>query len=218
MSNLLEKQEIRNIIKEKFSILSHPPFGEELANAGTIHQFKAGEIVMDYGAYIRFVPLIIDGVIKVLRQNEDGEEILLYYLSGGESCAASFSCCLIQKRSEIKTVAEEDTRLISIPLKYADQWLGTFSVWRNFILNMYDQRIYDLIEAIDRIAFSNMDEQLVNYLDEKSRVTGLRTITTTHQEIAGDLHASREAVSRLLKKLENKGNVKLGRNQITLLK
>ncbi len=179
--------------------------------------FREGEIIMDYGAYIKMAPLVIEGTIKVMRENRHGDEIFLYYLTAGDTCASSFSCCLTQKRSFIKTIAEEDATVIAIPVQYVDEWITRFRNWKDFVMQAYDRRIMELIDTIDSIAFMKMDERLMKYLEDRAFVTGNNTIQLTHQEIATDLNASREAVSRLLKKLERQGVIRLGRNRIELL-
>ncbi len=179
--------------------------------------FKEGEIIMDYGSFIKMAPLVIEGTVKVMRENRYGDEIFLYYLSAGDTCASSFSCCLAQKRSFIKTIAEEDCKVIAIPVQYVDEWISKYRNWKEFVMQAYDRRIMELIDTIDSIAFMKMDERLMKYLEDRAFVTGSQTIHLTHQEIATDLNASREAVSRLLKKLERQGVIKLGRNRIELL-
>lgn len=190
---------------------------EEIANVSKAQSFKKGDVVMDYGDYIEFVPMVISGLMKIIREGEEGQEILLYFLGSGESCAASFSCCMIRKRSEIKAVCEEDSTILMLPLKYADQWMGQYSSWRDFIFSMYDARMFALIDTIDRVSFANLDEKLLHYLDELQRHKSSRYLNISHSEIAHDLNASRESVSRLLKKLEHRGKVRLGRNEIEIL-
>jgi CRP/FNR family transcriptional regulator len=173
---------------------------------------------MDYGGFIKLVPLVVSGVIKVVREDENGNEIFLYFIQGGESCTMSFSCCIRNKRSEIRADVEDDTVIIGIPIQHIDDWMSKYQSWKNFIMSSYDARINELIYAIDSIAFTKMDERLLRYLEDKSYALNTKIIQTTHQNIAYDLNASREAVSRLLKKLEQDGTVKLGRNKIELLK
>ena len=128
----------------------------------------------------------------------------------------SFTCCMMDKRSEIRTVAEEDTTLIGIPTRYMDEWMGRYPSWKNFVMTSYDKRMLELVRTIDSIAFKKMDERLMDYLEKKAEANNSRTLHATHQEIAYDLNASREAISRLLKKLENDGELELGRNRIEL--
>jgi CRP/FNR family transcriptional regulator len=208
----------KELIEPNFPVLARDQhLVEEMALHCTIRDFKKGEIIIDYGQYIKFVPLVVDGLLKILREGEDGQEVLLYFLTAGNSCAASFSCCMIRKRSEIKAICEEDCQLMVIPLEAADRWMSEISTWRNFVLEMYDSRLFSIIDTVDRLAFSKLDEKLWHYLTEKAFLTKTHSIQNSHSEIARDLNASREAISRLLKKLENQGKIKLERYNIELL-
>lgn len=205
------------LIKAKFPQLSDSLLLDQMMSDSKVMSFRPGETIMDYGSYVRMVPLLLEGSIKVMREGEDGEELLLYYLNEGETCSMSFTCCMMDKQSAIRTVAEDDTTLISIPLEQVNRWMNEFPAWRNFVMLSYDQRILELVKTIDGIAFKKMDQRLLEYLIKKSQAIQSTSISTTHQEIAYDLNASREAVSRLLKQLEKTGKVRLGRNKIELL-
>jgi CRP/FNR family transcriptional regulator, anaerobic regulatory protein len=204
-------------LRRAFPELSDSNLVEELVREGRCMRFRAGDIIIDFGEYIRMVPLVLEGSIKVLRENEEGDELFLYFLNSGESCSMSFSCCMADKRSSIRAIAEEDTRILGIPVRYVDEWISRYPVWKNFVLRSYDQRLVELINTIDTIAFKKLDERLLDYLEQKSDTHKTREINVTHQQIAMDLHASREAISRLLKQLEKVGRVELGRNKVTLL-
>jgi CRP/FNR family transcriptional regulator len=210
--------EILSLIRNQFPMISEPALQEAIAKVSQILEFKAGEVIMDFGQYVRMVPLVVKGSIKVVREDDDSErEIFLYFLSSGDTCSMSFSCCMMNKKSDIRTTAEDDTMIIGIPIKNVDEWMMKYPSWKNFIMSSYDQRMQELVRTIDSIAFNNMDERLLAYLDKKSAALDSKLIQTTHQDIAYDLNASREAVSRLLKALEQKGKIKLGRNKIELL-
>ncbi len=215
---MTEEQQIREYLRKYYSNIAELGLQEEIAHIGKVMEFKAGEIIMDFGAYVKLIPLVVEGSIKVSREGDDVGEIFLYYLQPGESCTMSFTCCMMNKRSEIRTEAEEDTVVIAIPIRYMDDWMSRYQSWKNFVMMSYDHRMKELIRTIDEIAFKKMDERLLTYLQKKAQVTGSKTLNATHQEIAYDLNASREAVSRLLKQLEHDGYVKLGRNKITLVK
>jgi CRP/FNR family transcriptional regulator, anaerobic regulatory protein len=215
---MTEEQQIREYLRKYYSNIAEPGLQEEIAHIGKVMEFKAGEIIMDFGAYVKLIPLVVEGSIKVSREGDDVGELFLYYLQPGESCTMSFTCCMMNKRSEIRTEAEEDTVVIAIPIRYMDDWMSRYQSWKNFVMMSYDHRMKELIRTIDEIAFKKMDERLLTYLQKKAQVTGSKTLNATHQEIAYDLNASREAVSRLLKQLEHDGYVKLGRNKITLVK
>ena len=213
----IKTADIPQLLHRYFPQIAEKKLQEAIAEVGQVMRFRAGEVIMDYDSYIRLVPLIIRGSIKVTKEDDlDGREILLYFLNGGDTCSMSFSCCMMNKRSVIRTEAMEDTELIGIPIKYVDQWMTQFQSWKNFVMTSYDQRLEDLVRVIDSIAFSNMDKRLQEYLEARRDSTGSATIQATHQEIANDLNASREAISRMLKKLEKLGKVGLGRNEIVL--
>ena len=216
MPSSFEQQEIKKILRAYYPQLSQDQLIDEIAENGELVYRERGTVIMDFGAYVKTLPLLYEGSLKIMRMNENGEEIFLYYLGPGDTCASAFSCCMMQKKSLLRTEAEEEVKFISVPLKFADLWMGKYPIWRNFIVQNYDKRLMELISTIDTIAFSRMDERLLDYLEKKAEVLKTRQIPTTHQEIANDINASREAVSRLLKKMENDGQVKLGRNVVAL--
>lgn len=203
-------------VQQYFPDFSEPGLQQVIADQGRIHRFREGEIIMDYGKYIRMLPLILSGTIKISRLSDDGSELFLYYLSRGESCTMTFSCCMSDKKSEIRAVAEEDTVLLGLPQQYLDIWMMRYKSWKNFVMKAYDQRMNELIATIDQVTFQQLDQRLLEYLQRRAALRDDRTILTTHQEIAEDLHVSREAVSRLLKTLEKRGGIELGRNRIRL--
>jgi CRP/FNR family transcriptional regulator len=209
-------EQILELVRKHFPNIAEKALQEEIATVGKLTQFSAGTVIMDVGQYVKMVPLVIEGAIKVSREDEDGHELFLYYLQGGQTCSMSFTCCMMNKKSEIRTIAEENTKMIGIPIRYVDEWMTKYQSWKNFVMQTYDFRMMELVRTIDSIAFHHMDERLLAYLDKKAKATHSKVINATHQEIAYDLNASREAVSRLLKQLENDGRVKLGRNKIEL--
>ncbi|AEE50271.1 Crp/Fnr family transcriptional regulator [Haliscomenobacter hydrossis] len=209
-------ESLLDLVRKHFPQIAEKGLQEEIATVGKLTEYSAGTVIMDVGQYVKMVPLVITGAIKVLREDEDGHELFLYYLQGGQTCSMSFTCCMMNKKSEIRTIAEENTRMIGIPIRYVDEWMTKYQSWKNFVMQTYDYRMMELVRTIDSIAFHHMDERLLAYLDKKAKATNSKIINATHQEIAYDLNASREAVSRLLKQLENDGQLKLGRNKIEL--
>ena len=212
-----DKENLLKIVRQRFPEIAEKGLQEEIAEVGQLMHFNAGELIMDFGTYIRLVPLVISGSIKVLTQDEEGNELLLYFLEAGQSCSMSFTCCMTHKKSIIKTVAEDKTTLIGIPIQYMDPWMSKYQSWKNFVMLSYDQRMREFVQTIDAIAFRKMDERLLDYLNKKAIASGSLVFEVTHRDIASDLHASREAISRLLKALEKDGRVKLSRNKIELL-
>ncbi len=191
---------------------------EEIREYGQISKVKQGDFLMEIGQDIKSVSLLLEGSIKVHREDESGKELFLYYLYPGEACAVSLVCSSGRdKISTIRATAEDDSTLIVIPIKYMDQWMQTQPAWYEFVLSTYRSRVEELLRSIDEIAFHSMDERLLMYLDKNVEAHATRKLRTSHQDIAYELNTSREVVSRLLKKLEQRGKVKLARNQIEVL-
>lgn len=179
---------------------------------------KAGDLILDIGQMIRVIPIVIDGAVKVSRLDEDGRELLLYYINPNEGCAMTFTCCMQQYPSQIRAVAEEDTTLLAVPVSVMDEWLVKYPSWKSFVMRTIRARFNELLKTVDQIAFQRLDERLVTYLKEKSKHTGSKLINLSHQQIADDLGTARVVISRILKKLENDGKVLLFRNQLKIIK
>ena len=206
-----------DIIKETYGYLFEEKLIEEIAQVATLKNFDEGDVLIDFGDYIKKMPLLIHGAIKILREDFDEGELLLYFIEKGDTCAMTMACCLGDTKSEIRAVAETNGQLVMIPVSKMEEWLGKYKSWRNYVFNSYNNRLKEMLTAIDNLAFMNMDERLLNYLSEKSIVNKTKDIKSTHQEIAFDLHTSRVVVSRLLKALENEGRIRLHRASIELL-
>ena len=214
---IVETTDIRELLKKNFPQFAERALQEEMIETAKLMHFRGGEIIMDYHSYIKLVPLIVTGSIKVTREDEtEGREMLLYFLGSGETCSMSFTCCMMNKKSAIRTEAIEDSSLIGIPIRHMDLWMSKYQSWKNFVMQTYDNKMVELVKVLDSIAFEGMDTRLMKYLQAKKASAGSAVLQTTHQEIATDLNASREAVSRLLKKLENMGVVRLGRNLVKI--
>ena len=198
--------------------LFEPDLIKEMHQFSEIKYYKEGDVIMNYGKYIRMMPLIIKGTIKVLRMDENGKEILLYYLSSNESCSMAYSCCVEAKKSEVKAIAEDDVELLAIPHIKLEEWLCKYPSWKNYIMRSFNDRFLELLKSIESIAFHKLDERLIAYLKEKQRLSGSSVIKTSHYLIADELATSRVVISRLLKQLENDGKVLLYRTEIKLLK
>ena len=202
----------------KFSSIFEPELLAELESRSMLLNVNAGETMLNPGQTIRAIPLVVSGLFKVSRVNEEGQELLLYYVKDGESCAMSFTCCMMAHASVIKGTAEEDSVLLCVPINVMDDWMIRFPTWKRFIMTTIFDRFTELIKAIDDVAFKKLDDRLVNYLKEKSKVTGTSLINLSHQQIADELGSNRVVVSRLLKQLEVEKKLLLYRNQIKLLK
>ncbi|MGN5953072.1 Crp/Fnr family transcriptional regulator [Sphingobacterium lactis] len=206
-----------SLIETAYTGILEPALIEEIEAVATIKSFEVGDIIVDIGQYIRSMPLLLTGAIKIVREDEDRGEVLLYYLAQGETCTMSIACCMGNKKSEIRAQAEMPTTVAMIPNNFLNDWLVKYNSWRNFILNSYSSRMNEMLGAIDNLAFSNMEERIMNFLKEKVRLTNDRILTVTHQDIAMDLNTSRVVVSRILKKLENEDKIVLLRNEIRVL-
>jgi len=189
----------------------------EIQEIGTYKEIPEGFTIMDIGDYIKHMPLILSGAIKVIREDDKGDDLVLYFVEQGDTCAMTITCCMGESKSEIRAVAETDAKLVMIPIQKMQEWMHKYKSWQSFILQSYHERMRELLEAIDSIAFLKMDERLLKYLRDKAMVNRDDLIHTTHQEIAHDLHTSRVVISRLLKKLELDNKIQLHRNNIKLL-
>ncbi len=201
-------------LKNSYGHLFENELLEEINQVGTFKEIPQDFTLIEIGAYIKSMPLLISGAIKVLREDNDGDELLLYFLERGDTCAMTLSCCLGQTKSEIRAIAELDTKLVMIPIQKMEEWTGKYRTWRNFVFESYHNRLMEMLETIDNIAFMKMDERLLKYLNDKVVITKQHNLQITHQEIAYDLHTSRVVISRLLKSLEKLKKIKLHRNNI----
>lgn len=209
------------IIREKLADYYSDVFEEELideiVNVGHLDKIKSGELLIDIGTEMTHIPLILDGVVKIIRREKEGEEIVLYFLERGDTCAISFVNCINRKQSMFKGVVDKDIEAIFIPVEYIDNWLAKYKSWRHFIIDSYHFRLIEMVESIDSLAFMNMDERLMKYLTDKVKITNDVDLEITHQEIADDLNSSRVVITRVIKQLHDKGKIFSTRNKIKVL-
>jgi CRP/FNR family transcriptional regulator, anaerobic regulatory protein len=190
---------------------------KEIMAVAEFKTVKEGETIIRSGQNIRSAVLVVEGLIKIYREDDEGNEFFMYHLDGGKACALTLVCGLKQETSELMAKAMTETTLAIIPLKAVDEWMGKYKSWNEFALSSYRQRFEELLQTIDHIAFRNMDERLIFYLKRHREKTGSNIISSTFTEIAQDLNSSREVISRLMKKLSEKGYVKLHRSHVELL-
>jgi CRP/FNR family transcriptional regulator len=199
-----------------------PNFSNDLIkdiNENAIHQFfSAGETIIRTGQYIKNTVLVLSGSIKVYREDDDGGEFFMYYLQPGQACAISMICATKSEKSQIMAKVIEDVELVMVPLPLMDKWMMQHRTWYEFVIDTYRNRFEEVLEVINSIAFNAMDERLEFYLKRHKEACGCNDLKLSHQEIATELNTSREVISRLLKKLEQRGSLKLHRNHIELLK
>ena len=209
---------VENKIIESYGFLFEKSLIKEILEIGSYQEVKAGDIIIDYDQNVKSMPLLIEGAIKVLRQDDDGDELALYYLEKGDTCTMTMTCCMEQKQSEIKAIAETDTSFITIPVVKMKEWIKEYNSWMTFVFESYKNRFDELLTSIDNLAFYNMDERLQKYLKYQVLIKKTTQLELSHQDIAYDMHTSRAVISRLLKKLEKEDRIKLGRNRIEILK
>ena len=199
------------------NLFSEVELKEELLSTSQQLNFPSATEIVKPGQYIKVVPYVLSGVIKVLRINENGDELFLYYIRKGESCAESIAKSILNTTTNIKAIVEEDVELLAIPTEKVNQRFVKFPSWQLFVVKMLNQRYEELSHTLDNIAFKKVESRLIDYLKVKSEVLNSRVIIITHQEISSELATSREVVSRLLKALEIEGKVKLYRNKIEII-
>jgi CRP/FNR family transcriptional regulator len=205
-------------IKEKLSDYYIHIFEKELINEiselGTYKELKSGKFIINIGDNMTHIPLILNGAVKVIRKDRKGEEITLYFLEKGDTCAISFVNCINKRKSILKAITEKQTEAVFIPVNKIDEWLKKYETWRHFIIDSYHMRLIEMVESIDSLAFMKLDDRLYKFLSDKVKIMKDNVLKITHQEIADDLNTSRVVVSRMLKHLENEGKITIRRNRI----
>lgn len=197
--------------------LFHTLLNKEAYASGQVKSFPAGTVILDMNAYIKSLPIVLSGNLKVIRTDEEGKEILLYYIKPGESCIMSFLAGIHNDTSKIKAIVEEDAEVLLIPIDKASEWIKKFPEWTDFIFALYQKRFEELLEVVNAVAFQKADVRLLHLLRQKSSLFQSKEISITHQQLANDLGITREAVSRVLKQMENDKLITLSRNKISLL-
>ncbi|MDX5585699.1 MAG: Crp/Fnr family transcriptional regulator [Aureibaculum sp.] len=216
---VVNSQEV--ILKEKLNDYYSNIFEEELIDeivkVGHFDKIKSGELMINIGEDMTHIPLILNGVVKIIRKEREGEELVLYFLERGDTCAISFVNCINRKKSIFKGVVEQDLEAIFLPVEHIDDWLTKFKSWRHFIIDSYHFRLIEMVESIDSLAFMKMHERLFKYLTDKVKITKDVNLEITHQEIADDMHSSRVVITRLIKQLHDEGKIYSTRNKIKVL-
>jgi CRP/FNR family transcriptional regulator len=208
---------VREKLEEYYSVVFEKELLDEITEVGTYKKVRENELLLDIGDTFHHIPLILTGAIKISRETKKGDEIVLYFLERGDTCTITFGSGIQSNKSKVRGIAEKDSELIFIPVEKLEEWMIKYASWRSFVIDSYDLRLNEMLEAIDTLAFLKMDERLYKYLVDKVQIMRSTELHTTHQEIAVDLNTSRVVVSRLLKQLENEGRIKLFRNKIEIL-
>ena len=208
---------LREKLGEYYSSIFEKELIEKIVKVGFIDKYKHGEILVDIGENMTHIPLILSGAVKIIRREKEGDELVLYFLEKGDTCAISFINCINRKESIFKAVVENDTEAIFLPVDYIDEWLAKYKTWRHFIIDSYHFRLIEMVESIDGLAFMNMNQRLLKYLGDKAKINQDVNLEITHQEIADDLNSSRVVITRLLKQLHGDGKIYSTRNKVQVL-
>ena len=204
-------------LKQQFGHVFEAALLEEIAGVGTLRSVPADFELMDIGEPIKGVPLMLNGAIKISREDANGDELLLYYLEEGDSCTMTMAWEMGEQKSKIRAVTELPSQLIMVPLTAVEEWSSRYPSWRKFVFTSYHKRMEELLETVDSIAFEQLETRLWEYLVEKKRINQKDVLSITHQNIAQEIYSSRVVVSRLLKRLEQQEKIKLHRNAIEML-
>lgn len=194
-----------------------PELLQSIESSASIREIPAGTLIVRSGQFIRSTMLVLEGLIKVYRTDDDGNEFFMYHLEPGEACALSMTCAIGQQTSQVSAKASANTTVLQVPIEKMDQWMSQYRSWYQFVVQTYRSRFDELLQTLDSVAFRHMDERIEFYLKRHRDKTHSNVITITHQEIAQELNSSREVVSRLLKKLAERGKIKLNRYSIEIL-
>jgi CRP/FNR family transcriptional regulator len=211
----MQEQKIE-LLKNSLGYILEEELVNEIINNSQLKEIEQDKVIVNVGDELNNIPIVLEGSIKISRENEEGEELLLYYIEGGDTCAMTLQCCVRNTKSEIRATTMEKSLILMIPIKMMEVWLHKYKSWREYILQSYHTRMTELMETIDAITFMRLDERLLKYLTDQAKLLGSLEINHTHQQIAEDLHSSRVVISRLLKQLEIKKIITIQRNKIIL--
>ncbi|GAL71558.1 Crp/Fnr family transcriptional regulator [Jejuia pallidilutea] len=190
---------------------------DEIIKVGHLKTIKDGELLIDIGSDLTHIPLILEGVVKIVRKEKNGEEIVLHFLERGSTCAISFANCINHKKSIFKGVVETTMEGVFLPVEHIDEWLVKYKTWRHFIIDSYHFRLLEMVDSIDGLAFMKMDERTLKFLSDKVKINNSFDLRITHQEIADDLNTSRVVITRILKQLHDENKIYSTRNKIRVL-
>lgn len=208
---------MEKLLKERYEYVFEKKLVDEIIREGQFRKIDKDICIIDKGDKITYMPLILEGAIKIVDEDKDGHEYLLYYLEIGDSCAMTMTCCLGGKKSEIRAITESNTLMYMIPIQRMEDWLIKYKSWRMFVFESYESRMKEMLETIDSLAFLNMEQRLYKYLKNRAMVLQSPSLEITHSRIANDLNTSRVVISRLIKKLILDDKITTNRNHVTVL-
>ncbi len=204
-------------LESRFEKLFEPRLLDEICQSGQLRRVSADKIMVDIGSTLSFMPIVISGSIKVMTEDKEGNELLLYYLQAGETCAVTMKCCVTNAKSTVRAITELESEILSIPIEKMDSWMERYKSWRSFILGSYNERLNEMVESFDNVVFHSLEDRLVKYLRDKAKIGNDKILHISHQDIAGDLHTTRVSISRLMRKLESNKVIEQQRNKVVIL-
>lgn len=205
------------LLQTNYGFIFEKELLQEIAEVGKLMEAKEGEVIINYQQTIKGMPLMLSGAIKISRQDNDGDELALYYLELGDTCTMTMTCCLGEQKSSVKAIAETDVTFLLVPVQKMKEWTKKYDTWMSFVFESYNNRFNELLDTVDNLAFSNMQDRLSKYIKDQVMIRKTTVLELSHQDIAYDLHTSRVVISRLLKTLEKEGKIELGRNKIMVI-
>lgn len=211
--DLLIREKLNNVYSEIFE----KELLEEIIKVCYFKKIKSGELLINIGDVLTHIPLLTEGVVKIIRMENEGDEIALYYLEPGDTCAISFANCIKKERSIFKGIVEKDVEALFIPVNNIDEWLVKYKSWRYYIIDSYHFRLIEMVESIDNLAFLQLNDRLMKYLIGKVKMNNTKDLEITHQDIASDLNTSRVVVSRIIKQLHDENKIYSTRNKVRVL-
>lgn len=204
-------------LEQVTDFMGSPELVFELQKNSIRKEYKAGSVILSENSHIRSIPIVARGTLKVIRTEEDGREILLYYIKAGESCIMSFLGGIHNETSKVKAEVEDDAEILFLPMEKVTLFMKEYPQWVDYIFRLYHKRFEELLDIINAISFKKVDERLLILLQKKKEITGSNVLHITHEQLANELGTARVVVSRLLKQLEENGVLQLARNKITLM-
>jgi len=207
------QMELDNLVEFK----SSPEMGKKLLDIGTLKNFEEGDVILRESSFIKTIPIVTKGSIRVMQRDDEGREILLYYIKAGESCIMSFLGGMHHDTSKVEAIAEENTEVLFIPVDKVDLMIKEYPEWLDYIFKLYHKRFEELLDVVNAVAFKKMDERLLDFIQKKCALTNSHSLYMTHEQISMELGTARVVISRLLKQMEDEGLVKLSRNKISLV-
>lgn len=206
-----------NRLYERFSYLFEPELINEICANGQLRSFREDEVLVDIDDVITHMPLVVTGSIKIMTEDKEGAELLLYYLELGDTCAVTINCCTKASKSTVRAIAETNAEILFVPVGLMENWMIKYKSWRSFILDSYNSRLNEMVSAIDNIVFNSLEQRLEKYLRDKAWITKSASLDISHREIANDLHSSRVVISRLMKKLEKNNVISQSRHRVDFI-